>query len=147
MTTKVFILLGCLGVAILFAIFFAANAYIKSKRLAKYEPKEKDEFEDENNLISSIYAETQGKPLTSSLDYKELTNNTENDEKEEVGSKISEMLKDDSNIPEYSTVTEESGIIDDKPNTLGRIRDTKDKLNDLSSYRKFRRGFSSGGKH
>ena len=147
MTTKVFILLGCLGVAILFAIFFAANAYIKSKRLAKYEPKEKDEFEDENNLISSIYAETQGKPLTSSLDYKELTNNAENDKKEEVGSKISEMLKDDSNIPEYSTVTEESGIIDDKPNTLGRIRDTKDKLNDLSSYRKFRRGFSSGGKH
>lgn len=148
MTTKIYILLGCLGVAILFAIFFAANAYSKSKRLEKYEPKEKDEYEDENNLISSIYAETQGKPLTSSLNYKDLTNDINSEEKEDkVGSKISEMLKDDSNIPEYSVASEESEIIDDKPNTFGRIRDTKDKLNDLNSYRKFRRGFSSGGKH
>ena len=37
MTTKIYILLGCLGVAILFAIFFAANAYSKSKRLEKKE--------------------------------------------------------------------------------------------------------------
>ena len=148
MTTKIYILLGCLGVAILFAIFFAANAYSKSKRLEKYEPKEKDEYEDENNLISSIYAETQGKPLTSSLNYKDLTNDINSEEKEDkVGSKISEMLKDDSNIPEYSVASEEFEIIDDKPNTFGRIRDTKDKLNDLNSYRKFRRGFSSGGKH
>ncbi len=148
MSTKIYILLGCLGVAILFAIFFAANAYSKSKRLEKYEPKEKDEYEDENNLISSIYAETQGKPLTSSLNYKDLTNDINSEEKEDkVGSKISEMLKDDSNIPEYSVASEESEIIDDKPNTFGRIRDTKDKLNDLNSYRKFRRGFSSGGKH
>ncbi len=153
MTKKMYIILGCLGVAIFFAVFFAANSYIKSKRLAKYEPDEKEEFKDENNLISSIYAETQGNPLTS-LNYKDLTNNDNNEEIEnneekdnKVGNKISEMLKDDSKIPEYPGTSDDSEIIDSKPNTLGRIKDTRDKLNDLSSYRKFRRGFSSGGKH
>lgn len=154
MTKKMYIILGCLGVAIFFAVFFAANSYIKSKRLAKYEPDEKEEFEDENNLISSIYAETQGQPLTS-LNYKDLTNNDNNNEEiesnkekdDKMGNKISEMLKDDNKIPEYPGTSDDSEIIDSKPNTLGRIRDTRDKLNDLSSYRKFRRGFSSGGKH
>lgn len=162
-TRKMLILLGCLIAVILIALYYVINSYIKSKKLSKYESNKYDEeFDDEdNNLISSIYAETNGKPL----DYKKLTNMEDTDEKTDLKNRISNMLKDDSKIPEYSganaeiklenieTKTEDlkelsdQEIIDKKSNPINLAKETEEKLDNLNGYRKFRKGFNSGGKH
>lgn len=149
-TRKMLILLVCMIAIILIAVYYAINAYMKSKRLPKDKSdklsiKYDDNFDDEDNLISSIYKETNGRPL----DYKKLTNIDEEEEaegevKEDKGMKdrISEMLKDDNKIPEYS------GGFEKSDNELEVKKDTdKDFDEKLNSYRKFRKGFGSGGKH
>lgn len=42
---KIYVVLGCLGLTLLMAIYFACSAYVKSKRLAEYE---EDEFSEES---------------------------------------------------------------------------------------------------
>lgn len=143
-TRKMLILLICMVAIILIAVYYAINSYIKSKR----SPKDKkdyfndDEYEDQNNLISSIYAETNGKPL----DYKKLTNSDEDkiEENKDMKSRISEMLKDDNKIPEFSGASENKDEIENKKSS---IFDEEEKSENIGGYRKPRRGFGSGGKH
>lgn len=134
---------------ILIAVYYAVNSYMKSKnsnkdKSEKIKIKYDDKFDDdENNLVSSIYNETQGKPL----DYKKLTNEeVEEDEPEENNMKdrISKMLKDDNKIPEYSGGSEEKEDLGKKEI---ENKEPEDKYNNFSGYRKFRKGFGSGGKH
>ena len=143
-TRKMLILLICMVAIILIAVYYAISSYIKSKR----SPKDKkdyfndDEYEDQNNLISSIYAETNGKPL----DYKKLTNSDEDkiEENKDMKSRISEMLKDDNKIPEFSGASENKDEIENKKSS---IFDEEEKSENIGGYRKPRRGFGSGGKH
>lgn len=143
-TRKMLILLICMVAIILIAVYYAINSYIKSK----HSPKDKkdyfndDEYEDQNNLISSIYAETNGKPL----DYKKLTNSDEDkiEENKDMKSRISEMLKDDNKIPEFSGASENKDEIENKKSS---IFDEEEKSENIGGYRKPRRGFGSGGKH
>ena len=143
-TRKMLILLICMVAIILIAVYYAINSYIKSKR----SPKDKkdyfndDEYEDQNNLISTIYAETNGKPL----DYKKLTNSDEDkiEENKDMKSRISEMLKDDNKIPEFSGASENKDEIENKKSS---IFDEEEKSENIGGYRKPRRGFGSGGKH
>ena len=142
-TRKMLILLICMVAIILIAVYYAISSYIKSKR----SPKDKkdyfndDEYEDQNNLISSIYAETNGKPL----DYKKLTNSDEDkiEENKDMKSRISEMLKDDNKIPEFSGASENKDEIENKKSS---IFDEEEKSENIGGYRKPRRGFGSGGK-
>lgn len=143
-TRKMLILLICMVAIILIAVYYAISSYIKSKR----SPKDKkdyfndDEYEDQNNLISSIYAETNGKPL----DYKKLTNSDEDkiEENKDMKSRISEMLKDDNKIPEFSGASENKDEIENKKSS---IFNDEEKSENIGGYRKPRRGFGSGGKH
>lgn len=43
---QIYVVLGCLGITLLMAIYFACLAYVKSKRLAEYE---EDEYEESEN--------------------------------------------------------------------------------------------------
>ena len=137
-TRKMLILLICMVAIILIAVYYAINSYIKSK----HSPKDKkdyfndDEYEDQNNLISSIYAETNGKPL----DYKKLTNSDEDkiEENKDMKSRISEMLKDDNKIPEFSGASENKDEIENKKSS---IFDEEEKSENIGGYRKPRRGF------
>lgn len=143
-TRKMLILLICMVAIILIAVYYAISSYIKSKR----SPKDKkdyfndDEYEDQNNLISSIYAETNGKPL----DYKKLTNSDEDkiEENKDMKSRISEMLKDDNKIPEFSGASENKDEIENKKSSTFN---EEEKSENIGGYRKPRRGFGSGGKH
>ena len=143
-TRKMLILLICMVAIILIAEYYAISSDVKSKR----SPKDKkdyfndDEYEDQNNLISSIYAETNGKPL----DYKKLTNSDEDkiEENKDMKSRISEMLKDDNKIPEFSGASENKDEIENKKSS---IFDEEEKSENIGGYRKPRRGFGSGGKH
>lgn len=145
-TKKMLILLGCLILNSLIAIYYAISSYIKGKRLAKYEPDEFEEEKNENDLVSSIYAETAGKPLN----YKELTNESEAEEKSRaLNDRISKMLKDDNKIPDYSKIEEEEVKIpelEEKTSPLKLAKEAEEKAQDLGGYRKYRKSFS-GGKH
>ncbi len=145
LTNRVFLILGILVGAVFLALIIARIKYKRSQELDEYGM---DEMENEDNLISTIYSETNGRPL----DYKEEIN-YDNIDKEELSGKISEMLKDDSKIPEYSISSEETEILDEeiidkKSNPIDLFKKTEGKIDDLGGYRNRRSNFgTTRGKH
>ena len=142
LTNRKFIVIAGLAGILLLIVVIAVIAYKKAKR---------SRDEDEDNLIGSIYAETQGRALDS-LDKNEddKFENTDFVDVEEVKSedKISEMLKDDSKIPEYSMASEESEvpeketeIIDKNSDPIDLMKKAEEKYSELGGYRKRRRSF------
>ena len=142
LTNRKFIVIAGLAGILLLIVVIAVIAYKKAKR---------SRDEDEDNLIGSIYAETQGRALDSlNKNEDDKFENTDFVDVEEVKSedKISEMLKDDSKIPEYSMASEESEvpeketeIIDKNSDPIDLMKKAEEKYSELGGYRKRRRSF------
>ena len=135
-TKKVYTLMGSMFLLVIISIWFAIKAYRNEKKLEAYikENCYDDEFDEE-------------------------ATEDEIQEIDDISKNISELLKDDSKIPELSTVTSESKkdtdiksepIISEtevKLENENNIENMTETINDSREYKKPRRGFRSGGKH